>query len=270
MAISAADVKKLRDLTGAGMMDCKKALEEAEGDFDSAVEVLRVKGQAKAAKRGSEREASNGLVAHRGNAMIQLACETDFVAKNEDFQALADEIAAIADSGKINDLESLLAAPHGAATVGTSVAEIAARIGEKIELADVAYFEGAVAAYLHKKAADLPAQVGVLLAYTGDEAAARGAAMQVAAMRAQYLVREEIPAEMLENEARIAEATAREEGKSEAALPKITEGRVNGFVKEVTLLEQDSVTDSKKKVKAVLEEAGTTVSAFKRFGVGSF
>jgi len=268
--ISAADVKRLRDMTGAGMMDCKKALVEADGDIDKAVEVLRIKGMAKAASRGAERTANNGLVATAGNALIELACETDFVAKNEQFQALATEIAQLASSSKTADVEALsaLALPDGK-TVAEGISGLSAVIGEKLELRRAVIFEGQTTAYMHKKALDLPAQVGVLIEFEGDDAtAARGAAMQVAALKARFVTRDEVPAEVVESERRIAEATAREEGKPEAALSKITEGRVNGFFKEVVLLEQSSVQDNKKTVKALLDDAGVSVKRFARFEVG--
>jgi elongation factor Ts len=267
--IAAADVKKLRDLTSAGMMECKKALEETEGDFDKAVELLRISGAAKAAKRGAEREASNGLVAADGNALIELLCETDFVAKNADFLALAGAIAATANAGQLGDRDALLAGslPDGR-TVEGAIGEMAGVIGEKIELGRVAVLAAPVATYLHHRASDLPPQVGVMIAYTGDEAAARGAAMQVAAMRPQYLTREDVPAEVVENERHIAEATAKEEGKPEAAMPKIIEGRVNAFFKDTVLLEQPSVVDNKKTVAQVLADAGTAVTGFARFEPG--
>ena len=205
---TAADVKKLRELTQAGMMDCKKALTEADGDFDKAVELLRVKGAAKAA-------------------------ELD---------------------GK---------------TVGEVVEDLAITIGEKIELGEVAYFDGTTVTYMHKRAADLPPAVGVLVEFEGDEAAARAAAMQIAAMKAQYLTRDEVPADVVESERSIAEQKTREEGKPEQAIAKIVEGRLGGFFKEIVLLEQESVTESKKSVKAVLDEAGTTVTRFARFEVGA-
>lgn len=267
--ISAADVKKLRDLTAAGMMECKKALEEADGDFDKAIEVLRISGAAKAAKRGAEREASNGLVAADGNALVELLCETDFVAKNEDFLALAGAIAAAANAGQVGDRDALLAATLAdGRTVEAATGQMAGVIGEKIELGRVAVLGEPVAMYLHHRASDLPPQVGVIVAYTGDEAAARGAAMQIAAMRPQYLVREDVPADVVENERRIAEATAKEEGKPEAAMPKIIEGRVNAFFKDTVLLEQPSVTDPKKSVAQVLADQGTTVTGFARFEPG--
>jgi len=269
--LTASDVKKLRDATGAGMMDAKKALEETAGDFDKAVEALRIKGAGKAAKRGAERSTSNGLVAAAENAMIELACETDFVAKNEQFQGLAADIVAHFVASSATDTQSLLAETLAdGKTVADDIAALNAVIGEKLELRRAVKLEGKVATYLHRKSADLPAQVGVLVAFEGDDAsAARAAAMQVAALKAQFLTREDVPAETVENEKRIAEATAREEGKPEPALPRIIEGRVNGFFKEWVLLEQASVHDSKKTVKSLLDAAGVSVKGFARFEVGA-
>lgn len=269
MAFSAADVKKLRELTGAGMMDCKKALEETDGDFDRAVELLRVKGAAKAAKRGAEREASAGLVAHAPGVLVELKCETDFVAKGEDFIATAQRIADVASEAKPADVDALKAVALGDQTVGDVVEGLAISIGEKIELGQYVHFDGPVVAYMHKRAADLPPAVGVLVEYDGNADAARGAAMQIAAMRPQYLTRDEVPADIVAKEREIAEATSREEGKPEQAIAKITEGRLNGFFKDVVLLEQPSVTENKKSVKAVLDEAGTTLKRFARFEVGA-
>jgi elongation factor Ts len=266
---SAADVKKLRDATGAGMMDSKRALEEAEGDFDRAIEILRVKGEAKNAKRG-ERVASNGLVAAAEGAMIEIASETDFVAKNEQFQTLAGDIVAHFASSKATDVDSLKAETlKDGKTVDESISGLAAVIGEKLELRRAVKLDGQVATYLHRKASDLPPQVGVLVEFTGDNPeVARAAAMQVAAMRPKYLTRDEVPAEIVESERRVAEETTRAEGKPEAALPKIVEGRLNGFYKTVVLLEQESVQESKKTVKQVLDAAGVTVSKFAHFEVG--
>ncbi len=270
MAITAADVKKLRDLTGAGMMDSKKALEEADGDFEKAVEVLRVKGAAKAAKRGAEREATSGLVATAGGALVELKSETDFVAKNEDFITTAQRIADAANDAQVGDLEALKGVELGDKTVGEVVESLAVTIGEKIELGAVAYFDGKTTAYMHKRASDLPPAVGVLVEYDGSDVdAARGIAMQIAAMRPQYLSRDEVPAELVERERSIAEATAKEEGKPEQALPRIVEGRLNGFFKDVVLLEQPSVSESKKSVSAVLDEAGIQIKRFARFEVGA-
>ena len=268
--IAAADVKKLRDATGAGMMDCKKALTEADGDYDKAVEYLRVNGQAKAAKRGAERSATNGLVAAADGALLQLGAETDFVAKNDEFQTLASAAVQAAAATKADSVEAAnqAALPSGQ-TVGQAVEELAAKIGEKIEVSAVTYFDGATVVYLHRRASDLPPQVGVLVEYEGgDESAARAAAMQIAAMRPQYLTRDEVPADLVENERRIAEATAKEEGKPVQALPKIVEGRVNSFFKDFVLLEQASVVDNKKTVKQVTDEAGLQITRFVRFEVG--
>ena len=267
--ITAVDVKKLRDRTGAGMMDAKKALTEAEGDFDKAIEVLRVSGAAKSAKR-AERSASAGLVAESGGALVELNSETDFVAKNDKFQQLADEIVAVAARTKPADRDALLATELSAGqTVGEAVAALASVIGEKIELGRVAVLDGKVATYMHRRASDLPPTVGVVVEYEGaDDQTARDTAMQVAAMRPQYVRRDDVPAEVVASEQKIAEATAREEGKPEQALPRIIEGRVNGFYKDVVLLEQPSVKEHKKNVKAVLDEAGVTVTRFARLEVG--
>jgi len=266
---TAADVKKLRELTQAGMMDCKKALTEADGDFDKAVELLRVKGAAKAANRAAEREASAGLIATSGGALVELKCETDFVAKGDDFVAVAQRIADAAAAAKAGDVETLKAVELDGKTVGEVVQELAITIGEKIELGQVAYFEGETVVYMHKRAADLPPAVGVLVEFDGDAAAARAAAMQIAAMKAQYLTRDEVPADVVESERSIAEQKTREEGKPEQAIAKIVEGRLGGFYKEIVLLEQESVAEAKKSVKAVLDEAGTTVKRFARFEVGA-
>lgn len=269
MSISAADVKKLRDMTSAGMMECKKALEESNGDFDKAVEILRISGAAKAAKRGEERETSAGIVSHDAGALIELLCETDFVAKSDDFLKLGADIAAAVKAAGAKDSAAAAALTlSNGKTVEQAVADMAAVIGEKIELGRVANHDGDVAIYLHRRSADLPPAVGVLVSYTGNEDAARGAAMQIAAMRPTYLTRDEVPADVVENEKHIALETAKEEGKPEGALPKIVEGRVNGFYKDNCLLEQSSVTDNKKSVKQVLDEAGTVVTGFTRIEIG--
>ena len=266
---SAADVKKLRDATGAGMMDCKKALDEADGDFDKAVEHLRVQGEAKNLKRG-DRVASNGLVAAAEGAMIELASETDFVAKNEQFQTLANDIVAHFAASGATDVESLKAETlKDGKTVEESIQALAAVIGEKLELRRAAKLDGTVATYLHRKASDLPPQVGVLVQFTGEDAeAARGAAMQVAAMRPKYLTREEVPADVVATERHVAEETTRAEGKPEAALPKIVEGRLNGFFKDATLLGQPYALDNKKSVQKILDEAGVILKRFTRIKVG--
>lgn len=267
MAISAQEVKKLRDITSAGMMECKKALEESNGDFDQAIEILRISGAAKAAKRGAEREATNGLVANTGAALIALNCETDFVAKNDDFQKLAASVVAAVASAKATTVETANAVTVNGRTVAEEIEGLSAVIGEKLELGQVAVFDGEAAIYLHRRSEDLPPQVGVMVEYKGNVDVARAVAMQIAAMRPQYVSAEDIPADVIETEKRIAEATAREEGKPDAAIEKIVEGRVNGFKKDVVLLDQASVQDSKKTVRQVLADANTTVSRFVRFEV---
>ena len=265
---SAADVKRLRDLTGAGMMDCKKALEESDADFDKAVELLRIKGAKDVGKR-AERTTVNGLVAAQGGVMIELNCETDFVAKGADFQELADKILAGANRTRPADTDALAGAELDGGTVADAVQAVSAKIGEKLQLRRVVSFDGAVATYLHRRSSDLPPAVGVLVEYQGDSPdAARAVAMQVAAMRPRYVTRDEVPDDVVAHERRIAEQTAREEGKPEQALPKIVEGRLSGFFKDTVLLEQASVQDSKKTVRAVLNEAGVTVQRFARFEVG--
>jgi elongation factor Ts len=270
---TAQDVKKLRDLTGAGMMDSKKALDEAEGDFDKAVELLRIKGAKDVGKRAG-RTAANGIVAHSGNALLELNCETDFVAKTPDFVALGQTLVKHGEEAKLADAAALQASTLAdGRAVADVIQEFSAKIGEKIVINRFADLDGTVAVYLHRKAQDLPPQVGVLVEYAGksDEAGdadARGIGMQIAAMRPKYLTREEVPAEVVESERRIAEQTAREEGKPEQALSRIVDGRVNSFFKDYVLLEQPSVTDTKKTVQQILTEAGIQVTRFVRYEVG--
>jgi elongation factor Ts len=268
--ITAAEVKRLRDATGAGMMAAKRALQETDGDFDKAIEVLRIKGETKAKERGAERTASNGLVAAAEGAMIELNCETDFVAKNEQFQQLAADIVAHAAASKPADLDALFAETLAdGRTVTENIDSVAAVIGEKLQLGRVVVFDGQVAAYMHRRSSDLPPQVGVLVEFAGDDLeTARAVAMQVAAMRPTYVSRDDVPADVVENERRIAEATAREEGKPEQALPRIVEGRLGGFFKDAVLLEQASVQDGKRTVAQLLDAAGVTVTRFARFEVG--
>jgi elongation factor Ts len=269
---TAADVKRLRELTGSGMMDCKNALAETDGDFNKAVEALRIKGAKDVGKR-AERATAEGLVAAKGGALIELNSETDFVAKNAEFQSLAEKVVDAALAAKATDVDSLKAAKIGDKTVEETIAELSAKIGEKLELRRVQFFDGNVETYLHKRAADLPPAVGVLVEFTGGSDAkgtdaAHSVALQIAALKAKYLTRDEVPADVVAAEKRVAEETAKAEGKPEAALPKIIEGRVNGFFKDVVLLDQPSVSDNKKSVKALLDEAGVTVTRFARFEVG--
>lgn len=269
---TAADVKKLREITGSGMLDCKKALEETEGDFDKAVEVLRIKGAKDVGKR-AERNATEGLIAVSGNTMVEINSETDFVAKNAEFKEFAQRVADAAAAVKANTVEELAAVEVDGQTAADAIQQLSAKIGEKLELRRAVTVEGdKVSVYLHQRSADLPPAVGVLVAYTGEgeeaDQAAHAAAMQVAALKAQYLTRDDVPAEVVEKERSIAEQITREEGKPEQAIPKIVEGRLNGFYKDVVLLEQASVADNKKTVKQVMDEANVTLTAFARFEVG--
>jgi len=273
---TAADVKKLRELTAAGMMDCKNALTEAEGDLDKAVEILRVKGQKGVTKREG-RSASNGAVVsliapdNSEGVLVELKCETDFVAKGDKFVAVADAIAAHVASSKPADIEALLASEiSDGQTVQAYVDEANATLGEKIVLDRFAQFtSGYVAAYLHRTSPDLPPQVGVLVELDkADAQTAKDVAQHIAAFAPTYLTRDEIAAELVENERRVAEATAREEGKPDAALSRIVEGRVNGFFKENVVLEQAFAKDPKKTVQKVLDEAGVALKRFARFRVG--
>ncbi|KAF4406307.1 MULTISPECIES: translation elongation factor Ts [Streptomyces] len=274
---TAADVKKLRELTGAGMMDCKKALDEAEGNVDKAVEILRVKGQKGVAKRES-RTAENGAVVSliaddkKSGVLLELKCETDFVAKGDKFVAVADALAAHVAKTSPADLEALLASEIEAGkTVQAYVDEANATLGEKIVLDRFAQFAGGfVAAYMHRTSPDLPPQVGVLVELDQENAeVAKDIAQHIAAFGPKYLSRDDIPAETVENERRVAEATAREEGKPEGALPKIVEGRVNGFFKENVLVDQAFAKDNKKSVQKILDEAGVTLKRFARIRVGA-
>ncbi|MFV0429857.1 MAG: translation elongation factor Ts [Arachnia sp.] len=270
MAIAAADVKKLRDATGAGMMDAKNALTQAEGDFDQAIEVLRISGLAKAAKRAG-REASNGIVAGREAVLIQLAAETDFVAKNAEFTDLADQIVnAVLAQGPADLAAAEAITLEDGTTVVDAVTSLGAKLGENLKLANVANFSGTTHLYLHRRASDLPPQVGVLVEYeAGSDELAHQVAMQIAAMSPRYVTREQVPADIVEHERRIAEATAREEGKPEGALPKIIEGRLNGYFKEFCLVDQMAVWEDKKTVAAALAKNRKKFTRFARFAVGS-
>ncbi|MET0871598.1 MAG: translation elongation factor Ts [Paeniglutamicibacter terrestris] len=275
---TAADIKALRERTGAGMMDVKKALDEANGDADKAMELIRIKGLKGATKREG-RSTSEGLVAAKVidgtvGVMIELSCETDFVAKSDKFIALAAKVLDVAVSSAAADLESLLAVDVEGKTLADVVTEDGAVLGEKVIVRRLSRVEGAsVDAYLHKTSKDLPAQVGVLVAVDGSgEAAATVAhdvAVHTAAMAPTVLSRDDIDAETVESERRIAMETAVAEGKPEAALPKIVEGRLTGFFKEQVLVDQAFAKDSKKTVGKVLEEAGVNATAFSRFRVGA-
>jgi elongation factor Ts len=271
---TAEDVKKLREATAAGMLDCKKALDEADGDYSKALDLIRVKGLKGVTKREG-RLTSNGAVVAKveGNlgVMLELNCETDFVAKGERFVALADELLSHLQNAQSDSVEAFLASTMGnGSTVQSTVDDANATLGEKIEVRRIAVIKDSpVGIYLHRTSPDLPPQVGVLVELVKDVAdVGKDIAQHIAAFAPQFVNREQVPADLIENERRIAEETAREEGKPEAALSKIIEGRVAGFVKEVSLIEQSFAKDAKKTVKQILDEAGTAVKAFHRFRVG--
>lgn len=270
MAITAADVKKLRDMTGAGMMDAKKALIEAEGDFDAAIEILRVAGQAKMAKR-ADREAGNGLVSASGKTLIRLACETDFVAKNDEFVALAGQVVeAVAAAGATDAASAAAAKLPSGETVQEAVDALAAKIGEKLEVAEVASYDGDTVTYLHKRSQDLPPQVGVLVEYTGGDAEfVRGIAMQIAAMAPQWVSADQIPADVIAKETHVAELKATEEGKPEKIIPNIVAGALKKFAQENCLVEQGSVSEDKKTVGQLLKEHGVEITRFARLQAGA-
>jgi elongation factor Ts len=277
---SLADIKALREKTGAGMMDVKKALEEAEGDSDKALEIIRVKGLKGVSKREG-RSASDGLVAaevvtagdgeDEVGVIVEVNSETDFVAKNATFITLSEKVLATAVASGARDADALLSADVDGKSLQEVVDETAAVLGEKVVVRRVARVAGEkVSVYLHKVNKDLPPQVGVLVATDAKGAeVARDIATHIAAFSPAYLTRDEVPAETVDNERRIAEETARNEGKPEAALPKIVEGRLTGYFKDVVLLDQPFAKDSKKSVAQVLAEVGGTVTGFVRFRVGA-
>lgn len=267
----AAEIKKLRELTGAGMTDCKNALVEADGDLAKAQDALRIKGLKGVAKREG-RSTSNGLVIattdETSGTLLELACETDFVAKSAKFQELADKVIAAAKGA--NDVTALQGVEIDGKPLSEVLEDANAALGEKIEVRRVVTFSGSsVALYLHKTNPDLPPQLGVLVelsASAGD--IGKDVAQHIAAFGPTYVTRDEVPEDAVARERTVAEATAKEEGKPEAALPKIIEGRVNGFFKESVLVEQAFAKDAKKTVAKVLEEAGVSVKGFARFKVG--
>lgn len=272
--VSLQDVKALRERLGTGMVDTKNALVEADGDIEKAVEILRLKGAKGNAKR-ADRSTSEGLIAAHQSAtavtLIELACETDFVSKNERFVTLGDTVLqAIAESGA-ETVDAALAVDKDGKTVAQIIDDAAAIIGEKVELRKVARIAGEkFSIYLHKTNADLPPQIGVVVSYTGDDAeTARSVAQHISFADPIYLAKEDVPESDVENERRVVEEISRNEGKPEAALAKIVQGRLQSYFKQVALLEQDYARDNKLSVGKVLSDAGLTVSEFKRFKVGA-
>ena len=271
---TAADVKTLRDRLGAGMLDSKNALVEADGDMDKAIEILRVKGL-KGVEKRSGRSTTAGLVtavAENGVAtLIELASETDFVAKNERFVALAEKVLDAVHAAQATDQAGGNAAEVDGKTVEAFINDEAALLGEKVELRSVKQVTGEqFAIYLHKTSKDLPPQVGVVLGYAGNDAeTARSVAQHIAVYDPKYATREDVPADAVERERQVLTEATRNEGKPEAALPKIVEGKLNGFFKEVVLVDQPYARDSKVATGKVLKDAGLTVSGFARIKVGA-
>lgn len=275
MAISASDVKKLRDVTGVGMMDCKKALQEANGDFDAAIDLLRKKGQKVAANR-ADREAKEGLILTRSTnnnrtaMLVEVNCETDFVSRNADFQAFADSIADVAIQSLPADRETLLALElTGGRTVGEALTDMTGKIGEKIDVRQLTVetaAEGEIVSYIHPGA-----RLGVLVHVSGDgdrEGAGRDAAMQAAAMNPVATSRDDVPAELVQKEMEIARDTAINEGKPEQIVDRIAQGKVERYYKDNVLLEQPFVKDSSQTVSQMLQTKGVEVHGFTRFALG--
>lgn len=272
---TAADIKALRERTGAGMLDVKKALDEADGDQQKAMEIIRVKGLKGVTKREG-RATAEGLVAARVQDgvgyLVEVNSETDFVAKSAPFIDFGNSVLEAAVANDVETLEDLLKAESNGKTVEEQVTEAGALLGEKVIVRRVARLKGAhVSQYLHKTSKDLPAQVGVLLAVEGEnvEQIAHDVAVHIAAMSPKFLDETSIPENEVADERRVAEETAKAEGKPERIIPQIVEGRLKGFFKENTLLDQDFAKDSKKSVRQVLEEAGAKATGFVRFRVGN-
>jgi elongation factor Ts len=272
---TAADVKRLREQTGAGMMDCKNALDEADGDLERATELLRLKGVKDAGKRAT-RTAANGLVTAEldgttAGVLVELNCETDFVAKTDLFQLVAAEIATAAIKARAADRPTLLSTQaRPGTTVEQLIEEAGASLKEKLELGRFARFEGGyVDRYLHRSDAALPPTIGVLIQLDKPNAeVAKDLAQQIAALRPLYIVREDVPADVVDKERRIAEQITREEGRPEQAIARIVDGRMNAYFKDVVLVEQAFVKDQKTTVRQVLAAGGVTVTGFARFQVG--
>ncbi len=277
MAITAADVNKLRQMTGAGMMDCKKALEEANGDFEGAVDILRKKGQKVSASRAG-REAAEGAVATaitadgKTGVMIALNCETDFVAKNEEYTSTAQKFADLALANLPENLDGLLAIKmEDGRPISEHITDMVGKIGEKIEISSYEKLTGeAIISYIH-----LNNKLGVLVALNKPASepvahAGKDVTMQIAAMNPVALDKEDVSTDTLTREMEIAREQARAEGKPENMLDKIAEGKLNKFYKEATLLNQEFVKDNSKTIRQMLDgvEKGLTVTAFKRIEIG--
>lgn len=276
MAITAQDVNKLRQMTGAGMMDCKKALVEAEGDFDKAIEILRKKGQKVSASR-ADRETNEGIVIVKTNedntvgVLVAFSCETDFVAKNDEFVSLGEELATAAFTHKPANAEALKALPSGDITLGEKIVELVGKIGEKLDIVAYEVMEGeAVVPYIHAGS-----KLGVLVSLKNTNGtsvldAGKDVGMQIAAMNPVAVDKDDVDASVVEKEIEIGKDQARQEGKPEAMLEKIALGKLNKFYKENTLLSQAFVKDNSMNIAQYLDSVskGMTVAEFKRITIG--
>jgi elongation factor Ts len=273
--IAAQDVKRLREVTGAGMMDCKKALAEAGGDFDAAIDILRKKGQKVSAKR-ADREANEGFIASRvtdagdRGVLVEVNCETDFVARNQEFVSFAEEVAELALAAAPDDIDALLGTRmKSGRTVGETVTDLVGKIGEKIDVrrfATVKSGAGRIIAYLHPGS-----KLGVLVEVSGDgnlAAVGRDIAMQVAAMNPVATTREEVPSDIQDKELEIGREIARNEGKPEQIIDKIAQGKLERFYKDNVLVEQPFVKEASTSVKEMLKKQGVEVVRFARFALG--
>ncbi|MFO7823931.1 MAG: translation elongation factor Ts [Cyclobacterium sp.] len=276
MAITAQEVNKLRQKTGAGMMDCKKALTEAEGDFEKAIDILRKKGQKVSASR-ADRETKEGVVATHVSAdgktgtLISLTCETDFVAKNDEFSSFANAILEAAVKADADTIDAVMALPFEGITIGEKITEMTGKIGEKIEVSHLEKVSGElVEPYIHSNG-----KLGVLVALTNTgganvSEAAKDVAMQIAAMSPVAVDRDGVDSSVIEREIEVGKDQARQEGKPEAMLEKIAMGKLNKFYKENTLLSQAFVKDNSQTIAQYLDSVskGLTVSDFKRVSIG--
>lgn len=271
---TAADVKALREQTGAGMMDVKKALTEADGDAEKALEIIRLKGLKSLSKREG-RQASAGMLAAQTDGtvgvLVEVNSETDFVAKNQKFIDFSNEVLAAAVASGAADLDALLAAPMGEGSVKDRLDAFAAIIGEKLQVGRIVRVEGDnVDLYLHQTSPDLPPQVGVFVVTdAAGKDVAHDIAMHVAAYMPAYLDRDSVPADVLEKERATLEKITLEEGKPANIVPKIVEGRLNAFYKDNCLVDQAYARDPSKSVGQILKEAGATVTNFVRVHVGA-
>lgn len=272
-----ADIKALREKTGAGMLDVKNALAEAEGDVAKAEEILRLKGIKTAAKREG-RTASDGLVLSKivsdangqTGYIVEVNSETDFVAKNAKFIAFAEEILEAAVAVEARTVEDILAAPHAEGTIADRITNFTGVIGEKLAIGRLEVITGEhLEAYMHRTSTDLPPQVAVIVATdAAGEAIAHDVAVHIAAMNPSYVSIDQVPAEVVENEERIATELTRAEGKPEKIIPNIVAGRLKGFYKEIVLLEQAYVRDPKQTVGQIVKAAGGEITDFRRVRVG--